>query len=231
MCRHQSDGLLGVTAERGIHDGLMLVADPARLARERHGEAAIALALVVELAVEPQQPGAAAALHQGQMERGMGGGPFVVRAHRIVGRALGRAREAMEGGDQPSLPVDIAEFDGAPQAEGFDLDPHPGEVAEILGRDRRRAKAALGLRHHQPLGCQPRERLADRAQADGEPGAEILNLEAASRKDAAGQEVRAQILIGALGEVEGGVARHWLSAGKAPAGESIYYLWHGARLS
>ena len=39
----------------------------------------------------------------------------------------------MEGGDQPSLPVDIAEFDGAPQAEGFDLDPHPGEVADILG--------------------------------------------------------------------------------------------------
>src|SRR6185369_2168091 len=137
----------------------------------------------------------------------------------------------MEGGHQPGLPIDIAQRDGAPEAKGFDLDAHPGQVAEILGRDRRRAKTALGLRHHQPLGGQARERLADRAEADGEPGAELLNLETASRKDAAGQEIRAQILIGTLGEIEGVVPRHPLSEDSRSGSWRTQYIIYGTGYS
>jgi len=75
-------------------------------------------------------------------------------------------------------------------------------------RTPRRAKAALRFRHHQPFRGQPRQRLADRAEADGEALAEILYLQLAARRNAAGQQVGAQALIGALGQVSCGVAWH-----------------------
>src|SRR5262245_32382190 len=58
MGREQGDGLVGVARQRRIDDALMLIADIACLCGERHRKTTITLALVVELAAQPQQPGA-----------------------------------------------------------------------------------------------------------------------------------------------------------------------------
>jgi hypothetical protein len=65
------------------------------------------------------------------MEGGMGAGPIVIRACGIGGHALRRARQAMEGGDQPRFPFDRADGNGAPQTEALDLDPHHRQILEL----------------------------------------------------------------------------------------------------
>ena len=115
-----------------------------------------------------------------------------------------RWKAATSRDSQSTVPTAIARL----QAEALDLDPHHRQVLQLGHRDGRRAESALRLRDDQPVGGEARERLPDGAETDREAVAEILDLQPAAGRDAAGEQIGPHRFIGALRQVRPGVPAH-----------------------
>src|SRR5258708_15746981 len=104
--------------------------------------------------------------------------PIVTRSFGVRRITLGRATDSMPCRHHARLPGDIAELNCSTQAQKFYLDPGLRQVDEVLLRYRRHPEAALRRRRDKSLGCESRQRLADRARTHVKLLTEVVDLHA-----------------------------------------------------
>ena len=99
---------------------------------------AIELGLVEQSLPHIEQGGIGAASGQRRVEAAMGVHPLRVDS---VARQRQRHAEHVVSGDQARLPVGVAMTNRFTDGESFDLTTGPGEIGEVLGRQRRDSKS------------------------------------------------------------------------------------------
>ena len=193
MLRERRDGGIGIALEHGVHDRGVFGFDIAGffgVAPDR--KPPIAFALLVQHVAKAEQPWRAAGIHQRAVENAMPHHPFFIVMGRIVGIGVGNGAERRERPLHRSEPCLVAMLDRAPQRQPLDIDAGLRDVPEIGGRYRADAKAALVGGLHQPVGDQPRQRLAHRGEADGKLLGEPGDMQLLAGQQPGRQDVGAQ---------------------------------------
>ena len=163
---HEVDGEVRVAGQGGVEDRLVLVGDvrPGGMARQVARPHAVELGGVVELAAQAFEDRASRGGRERSMEHAVCGQPLDVAG--AVLEVHGCDRQPVVGGDEVGFPRDVALGDRLPQCQRLELDPHPGEIVEVVEGERADAEAALGRRLHQVLAGESGDRLAHDAEAD-----------------------------------------------------------------
>ena len=102
------------------------------------------------------------------------------------------------GRDQPRFPFQIGALDREPRRMAFEQAARLGDVDQVGKRRRNDREAALAFGFHQPVGREPRERLAQRVDADIVALAQRVELELHAGQQLAAQNVRAQAAVGRI---------------------------------
>ena len=193
MLRKRRDRGVGIALEHGVHDGGVFGLDVAGflgVAPDR--EPSIAFALLVQHVAKAEQPLRAAGVHQRAVKDAVTHHPFLVMMSRIVGIGVGNGAERRERLLHRGEPCLVAALDRAPQRQALDVDTGLRHVPQVGRRDRADAKAALVGCLHQPVGDQPRQRLAHRGEADRKLLGEAGDMQLLARQQPGRKNVRAQ---------------------------------------
>ena len=113
--------------------------------------------------------------------------------HQVLG-----LRELVIGRDQPRFPFEIRALDRQPGRVAFEQPACLGDVDEVGERRRNDREAALAFGLDQPVGRKPRERFAQRVDADVVALAQGVELQLHARQQRAAENVRAQAAVGGI---------------------------------
>jgi hypothetical protein len=142
------------------------------------------------------------------MESAMANLPFARYAGRAGDLRLLAAElvEAVVGDDQGFFPAVAAPIDRFDNRPAFEVLADARNIVEVVERDRRDAKAAIGFLADQPVGGKPRQRFPQRAGAHPVTLMQLGKPQPAAGGEDAKQDVRLETREDRIGQRAAGVA-------------------------
>src|SRR6266481_2730513 len=124
-----------------------------------------------------KEPGTAASRREDFMKNLVGLRILVAIASCSLVCPHRRVCQAMQGGDDLGLPLDLTFFDRTSKAQCFNATSDFGEIAKGIDGQWRDAETSLRFADDKPLRCEARQRLTYGARADRKATAQIVDLQ------------------------------------------------------
>ncbi len=179
--------LVGVVADAGIEDRLVLLAAPRERPALGERERAVALAVLPGRPDQADEPVRTRRLVEAEVE----GGVLAPRLHGVTAAVSLRPPLEVLGGRRA---VSFSEaLGGAAHREGLEGEPHLVGVAEVVDGELAHARTAMGHVHGEPEALELAHCLAHRGDAHAERARKLLEAQRRARRELAGEDRLLQV--------------------------------------